>query len=282
VPSPVVDPELALRLLVEDAIAQSTDDFRAVTTRLNDVMTWGRAFRAVGALDPADVAALVAEAELALLIRGAAWLESVLSDLPSITAVQDAAARARAGALVSVATTGDTMIEVWEGALSVRNVGSDAWGMAGAVPEGHDRLEVRTSTGVVTFDLAGGAPRRDVDDHVVQRPLGIVDLMMIWAAVASPAALAHAALSAWRPVPPPDFEPVAVRAGDVTVIAIERGDVLHAHYPTPPAVSWIVSEDGVHLVSDGIVIDPAVPPPPSPLTLVLVDGGTATEIPLRP
>lgn len=72
----------------------------------------------------------------------------------------------------------------------------------------------------------------------------------------------------------------------VTVTTIERGTTVRfdAHGFGPIDAAWLRSPEGVHraVVGDGaLYVHPALPPPPAPVTLVLVSAGTALEVDLR-
>ena len=232
----------------------------------------GRAYRAVGAVTEDDVEAMLALTELALFVRGADWLAIAFRDLPT------APAPTRRGALRSVTATDVALVELWEHAVVVHTTGGDFYELEGDVPGAHDWMEIRTNDALVSVDLSTGVAARPVE--VERRPVSWTDLALVWAAVSMPAALAHEHDPRTPAVVP--FEPLALTSPELTVTAIERSELLHCRVARPPAVAWIVSPAGIHLVVDGLVIDPPVPPPPVLLRFVAIDGGWATEMALRP
>ena len=236
------------------------------------ILSAGRAFRAVGAVTEDDVDAMLALTELALFVRGAEWLAVAFRDLPTTPAP------ARRGALRSVTATDVALVELWEHAVVVHTTAGDFYELEGEVPGAHDWMEIRTNDALVSVDLSTGTPARAVE--VVRRPVSWTDLARVWACVAMPAALAHEHDPRTRAVVP--FEPLALTSPDLTVTAIERSELLHCRADRLPAVAWIVSPLGVHLVVDQFVVDPPVPPPPAPIRFVAVDGGWVTEMALRP
>ena len=72
----------------------------------------------------------------------------------------------------------------------------------------------------------------------------------------------------------------------VTVTTIDRSTTVRfdVHGFGPIDGAWLRSDDGVHraVVGDGaLYVQPALPPPPAPVTLVLLSAGTALEVDLR-
>ena len=266
----IADPELHLWLLVEDAVTAGRDAYVGGGDPLARIATVGRAYRAVGAVSDDLVAEMMAAAEFALFVRGLEWLAVVFADLPSPP--QDVTR----GNLRSVTATSDALVELWEQAVVVRTRSSDFYELQGQVPEAHDWMEIRTNDGLVSVDLDTGTVARRVE--VTRRPVAITDLMVTWAFLEAPAALAHE--DDPRTPRTVAFEALAVDAGSVIVTGIEQSQLLHA-YGIDAAVAWITSSVGLHVVADSHVIDPPVPPAPAPLELTLVDGGEVTTIGLR-
>lgn len=271
--------ELQLRLAVEAAVRASPTDFTEVGRHLRRLSRDARALRAFGAIDADLAASIVAEAELALFLRGATWLEVVLSDLPSpawMAEIGELDGRGRM--LLSVLDAGDAgggmAVEIWRDELVVRSAGSPPWRMAGGLPDDQERLEVRTSSGVGVFDLTRASPV--VVRPAEERPPRFDDLLVAWGIVSELLPLPSA-----RRTPASGFEVVAVRSGPTTVTVIERGEILHGDLGPAPALGWVRSSAGIHALREGFVIDPPVPPPPSRLTLALLDEGRLREVVLR-
>jgi hypothetical protein len=180
--------------------------------------------------------------------------------------------------LRSVTATDAALVELWEHAVVVHTATGELYELEGDVPGAHDWMEVRTNDALVSIDLSRGTPARSVEVH--RRPVSWTDLALVWACVAMPAALAHE----HDPRTPVvvQYEALALTSGELTVTAIERSELLHCRADRLPAVAWIVSPLGAHVVVDQFVIDPPLPPPPDPIRFVAVDGGWVTEMVLRP
>jgi hypothetical protein len=269
------DAELSLRLLVEDVVERHTRDIHAMAEGLRRVSTTARALRVIGVLDGELAADVVAEAELALFVRGAGGLADAVFRPPGEWRPHDH----DRGALVSVLAAGDALAEVWTNALTLHLPGGNGWTSPGGVPAGHEHIEVRTSVGVASLDLRRAQPARTID--AVTRPITFVEALVAWAAIAEPALLSpsapepHTLVEAW--------EPVGVVVGNVVVTAVERGSRLHGVLPAS-GIAWIRSARGVHLLTPadgGAAIEPHLPSRPSPARLSLIDEGIVTEIDLR-
>lgn len=82
---------------------------------------------------------------------------------------------------------------------------------------------------------------------------------------------------------------VVARAGKATVVVTtigRGGSTVHFDVVGFGRLdgAWLRSDDGLHraVIGDRVLfVQPALPPPPAPVTLVLVSAGTALEVDLR-
>lgn len=254
----------------------SPADFGAVARQLRRLARDARALRAVGAIDVDTTETILAECELAFLLRGSDWLELVLTDLPSLDrALADGG---RTQVLEAVLGAGDMAVEIWRDELVVRTAGASAWRMPGGIPADQERLEIRTSAGVGVFDLTRAVPVRQA--AVVAHPPTFDDLLVAWGIVSELLPLPRRERAVLRP-DDGAFEVLATCADGMTLTALERGEVMHGEVGRP-ALAWLVSDDGIHVLREGLVIEPPLPPSPSPVELVLLDAGIVRRVALRP
>ena len=237
---------------------------------LGALLAAGRAYRAIGVVGQEDVEAMVGDAEMALYVRGNDWLTGGLSDV----AAASGTAMER-GELRSVTATPDALVELWEHAVVVRTTTGDDYELAGDVPAEHDWMDIRTSDGLVSVDLSTGVAART--EPTVEREVTVADLVAIWAVSSSFASEPDP----FHPATVP-FEAFAIVAAGRVITAIAGSQLLYTTGATNPAIEWIMSPDGVHMVSGGMLVHPPVPPAPSPLQLVWIDGGAVYEVALRP
>ncbi|HEX4978577.1 MAG TPA: hypothetical protein VFV35_00810 [Acidimicrobiales bacterium] len=257
---------------MENAVAAASS--RAdVATSLALLHKAGRGYRAVGAVGADEVEAIVGLAEFALFLRGTDWVGVAFPELPR-------PASPERGELVSVSAGDGALVELWEHAVVVTTEGGDSYEMAAGVPAEHDWMEIRTASGHVSVDLSTGVPARPLEARA--RPMGWGDAVAVWAALEGHGDATHEGdptAENWG------FEPLAlVGAGPLrglTIVGIEGSRLLHLRSDMPAAAAWFVSPAGSHVVCDGRLVDPPLPPPPAPIRLVLVDGGTVLEAAVR-
>lgn len=156
---PTTDPELYLRLLVEDAVAALPAPVDEVTRRMNELVTASSALVAVGAVERTVAVRLTRDARTALLARGNEWMWLYPGDLPD---VQDAVEDKVRPELRSVTEVDGITVEQWSDYTRVRTA-SNQFMLCGPISDDSRALRISRGGGANEIPLTGRRVVRHVD-----------------------------------------------------------------------------------------------------------------------